>query len=94
MTGYEITSTVHHLSVSHADSLISEEINAVRVAKGSQMTEEICPRCGTTADHSPDDKECSDRCITRHIAENEALRNALKKTQVELQDLYEKVNHK
>lgn len=27
----------------------------------------ICPRCLTTADHSPDQKDCSDRCITRHL---------------------------
>lgn len=25
-----------------------------------------CPRCGTEANHSPDDKECSDHCITHY----------------------------
>lgn len=36
-----------------------------------------CPRCLSTADHSPDDKECSDHCITRHQATIAALQQQI-----------------
>ncbi len=44
-----------------------------------------CPRCGAQIEpsHSPDSKECSDNCITRHqarVASLEAALRALRRT--------------
>ncbi len=38
------------------------------------MSDPKCPRCLSEADHSPDEKACSDHCITRHQAEIARLR--------------------
>jgi chromosome segregation ATPase len=46
-----------------------------------------CPRCGAAADHSPDEKACSDNCITRHQTENAALRARVADLEAE-RDLY------
>lgn len=39
-----------------------------------------CPRCGAQIEpsHSPDSKECSDNCITRHQARVASLEAALR----------------
>jgi hypothetical protein len=37
-------------------------------AQETRETPIECPRCLTEADHSPDEKVCSDRCITRYRA--------------------------
>jgi hypothetical protein len=42
------------------------------------MSDPLCPRCLSIADHSPEDKECSDRCITRHLARVAVLESAIR----------------